>query len=183
MSCSGASETACQIEFTTAQSRSVKARMWCEEKGRHRCSVCFVVPCMFDEKRCQSTNSIWCPLISSLFTIQYSTVSLVEKSYRSISWISALCFIIQLQILSIIPSSRCVCSAQSSEEGRLNLLKTLIIGLSPWIPITHPPSMSKSEHASIRAVRLTLLFSIHHMLNIQNQCRISSQSYNISITT
>lgn len=95
----------------------------------------------------------------------------------------ALCFIIQLQILSIIPSSRCVCSAQSSEEGRLNLLKTLIIGLSPWIPITHPPSMSKSEHASTRAVRLTLLFSIRHMLNIQNQCRISSQSYNISITT
>lgn len=78
----------------------------------------------------------------------------------------ALCFIIQLQILSIIPSSRCVCSAQSSEEVRLNRLETLIIALSPWIPITHPPSMSKSEHASIHAVRLTLPFSIHHMLNI-----------------
>lgn len=69
-----------------AQSRSVKARMWCEEKGRHRCSVCFVVPCMFDEKRCQSTNSMMSPDFLTVYNpVQYSELS---RKVRSISWIA-----------------------------------------------------------------------------------------------
>lgn len=151
--------------------------MWCEEKGRHRCSVCFVVPCMFDEKKISKyqLHLMSLDFLTVYNPVQYSELSRKVLQIHFLDGIClvmvnppALCFIIQLQILSIIPSSRCVCSAQSSEEGRLNLLKTLIIGLSPWIRITHLPSMSKSEHASIRAVRLTLPFSIHHMLNIQN---------------